>query len=161
MNAALESIILGGSLALCTGMAWAQKSDTPQQGSATYAAYYLNHVLSTMDMGDQGSGAVIEGFGITRSVSGQNPFDKLSVHCLFFEGSRGGQYSETGSCTETDTDGDMIYLTVATDTQTLTGGTGKYKGITGTGTFSGHPLRPPAPGTFAVEVDHKVNWKLK
>jgi hypothetical protein len=80
---------------------------------------------------------------------------------VFYENSRGGQYSETGACTEVDTDGDMIYLTVATDTQTLIGGTGKYKGITGTGPFSGHPLRPPASGTFAVEVDHKVTWKMK
>jgi hypothetical protein len=64
---------------------------------------------------------------------------------VFYEDSRGGRYSETGACTEVDTDGDMICLTVATDTQTLIGGTGKYKGITGTGTFSEHPLRPPAP----------------
>ena len=161
MNATFKSMTFGASLSVWTGATWAQKNDMPQQGSATYAAYYLNHVLWTMDMGEQGSGAVIEGFGITRNTSGQEPFDKLSVHCLFFEGSHGGQYSETGSCTETDTDGDMIFLTVATDTQTLTGGTGKYKGIAGTGTFSGHPLRPPAPGTFAVEVDHKVNWKMK
>ncbi|SAK81003.1 hypothetical protein AWB79_05262 [Caballeronia hypogeia] len=161
MNAALAAMIFGASLSPFSSVSWAQNNVMPQQGSATYVAYYLNHVLSTMDMGEKNSGAVIEGFGITRSDNGQKPFDKLSVHCLFFEGARGGQYSETGSCTETDTDGDMIYLTVATDTQTFTGGTGKYKGISGTGTFSGHPLRPPAPGTFAVEVEHKVNWKLK
>ena len=146
---------------MCTGPAWAQKNEMPQQGSTTYEAYYLNHVLSNVDMGEQGSGSVIEGFGITRNTSGQKPFDKLSVHCVFYEGSRAGQYSETGACTETDAEGDMIYVTVATDAQTITGGTGKYKGITGTGTFSGHPLRPPAAVTFAVEVEHKVSWKIK
>ncbi|MGF6874101.1 hypothetical protein [Paraburkholderia sp. MM5477-R1] len=161
MSRIINSMIVGAFFSVCTGLTWAQKNDMPQQGSATYVGYYLNHVLSTMEMGDQGSGTVIEGFGITRNPSGQKPFDKLSVHCLFFEGARAGQYSETGSCTETDTDGDMIYLTVSTDAQTLTGGTGKYKGITGDGTFSGHPLRPPAPGTFAVMLDHKVNWKIK
>ncbi|WP_233860323.1 hypothetical protein [Paraburkholderia sp. HD33-4] len=161
MNAAFNSVILGVSLSVLAGVACAQKSDMPQHGSATYEGYYLNHVLSTMDMGEQGSGAVIEGFGITRSSDGRQPFDKLSVHCLFFEGSRGGQYSETGSCTETDTDGDVIYLTVSTDAQTLIGGTGKYKRITGAGTFSGHPLRAPAPGTFAVILEQKVTWDMK
>ncbi|RZF28526.1 hypothetical protein EVC45_16870 [Paraburkholderia sp. UYCP14C] len=28
-------------------------------------------------------------------------------------------------------------------------------------TFSASPLLPPAPGTFAVEVDHKASWQLK
>ncbi|CAB3773939.1 hypothetical protein [Paraburkholderia humisilvae] len=161
MSATINSMILGASLSFCTSVTWAQSNHMPQQGSATYTGYYLNHVLSTMDMGEQGSGAVIEGFGITRNTKGQKPFDKLSVHCLFFEGARGGKYSETGSCTETDTDGDKIYLAVSTDAQTLTGGTGKYKGITGDGTFSGHPLRPPAPDTFAVILEHKVNWNMK
>jgi hypothetical protein len=52
-------------------------------------------------------------------------------------------YSERGSCTETDTDGDITSLTVSKDAD-IDRGTGKYKRIAGDGSFSGHPLRPPA-----------------
>lgn len=142
------------------GAALAGTFDMPRQGSATYVAYYLNHVSTEIDMGEQGTSSLIEGFGITRNTSGQKLFDRMSVHCIFYEQAKGDQYSETGACTEIDPDGDKIDLTFQTGTQTLIGGTGKYKGIAGSGTFSGHPLRSPAAGSHAVELSHTVTWKI-
>jgi hypothetical protein len=161
MNATFKAVILGASLSIWTGATWAQKIDMPQQGSTTYVTYYLNHLLSNIDMGELGSDSVIEGFGITRNTSGQKTFENLSVHCVFYYGVRGGKETEKGACTEMDADGDKIYTTFETGTHTLIGGTGKYKGIAGTASFTANPLRPPVAGTFAVEVDHKVSWKMK
>jgi hypothetical protein len=154
-------MVLGAPLWIWSASeASAASFDMPRQGSATYVAYYLNHELTQIDMNDQGTSSLIEGFGITRNMSGQKLFDRMSVHCIFYEQARDGQYSEAGACTEIDPDGDKINLTFQTGTQTLIGGTGKYKGITGSGTFTGHPLRAPAAGTHAVELNHTVTWKI-
>ncbi|WP_233804888.1 hypothetical protein [Paraburkholderia sp. HP33-1] len=161
MKANLSALALGASLTVSVSPALAQTFDMPKAGSTTYTSYALNHELATVDMGDQGSGSLIEGFGITRNSIGQKPFDRMSVHCLFYEGARGDKYDLKGACTETDVDGDKINVTFETDTFTLTGGTGKYSGISGTGTFSGNVLHAPATGTHAVEVTNKITWKMK
>jgi hypothetical protein len=161
MNDIRKVAVLSAALLVWSARAAsAETIDMPREGSATYVAYYLNHVSTEIDMGEQGTSALIEGFGITRNTSGQKLFDRMSVHCIFYEQAKGDQYSETGACTEIDPDGDKIDLTFQTGTQTLIGGTGKYKGITGTGTFSGHPLRPPAAGSHAVELNHTVTWRI-
>jgi hypothetical protein len=85
----------------------------------------------------------------------------MSVHCVFYYGVRNGKEDEKGACTEMDGDGDKVFTTFETGTHTLIGGTGKYKGITGTASFSANPLRPPVPGVFAVQVEHKVTWRIK
>jgi hypothetical protein len=53
MNATFKSVIPLATLSVWTGATWAQKNDVPQQGSTTYVAYCLNHVLSNIDMGEQ------------------------------------------------------------------------------------------------------------
>jgi hypothetical protein len=112
-------------------------------------------------MGDQGNDEIVEGFGITRNTSGQKSFDNMSVHCVFYYGEHGGKGDAKGACTETDADGDKVFTTFVVGTHTLIGGTGKYKGITGAASFTVNPhLQPPAAGTVAVEVDHKVTWKI-
>ena len=148
-------------LSILSSAASAQKIEIPQQGSTTYVTYYLNHLVSSIDMGDQGNDEIIEGFGITRNTSGQKIFDNMSVHCVFYYGVHGGKDEAKGACTEMDADGDKVFTTFVVGTHTLIGGTGKYKGITGTASFTVNPLRPPAAGTFAVEVDHKVSWNIK
>ncbi|MGF6478834.1 hypothetical protein [Paraburkholderia sp. JPY419] len=160
MKSTLTKLALAASMTVSAGATLAQTFDMPRHGSTTYTNYAINHELATIDMGDQGSSLLIEGFGTTRNSVGEKPFDRMSVHCLFYESARSGKYEVKGACTETDVDGDKINLTFETDTQTLTGGTGKYKGISGTGTFSGQLLHPPAIGTHAVEVHNKITWKM-
>lgn len=147
-------------LTIISSAASAQKIEIPQQGSTTYATYYLNHVRSNIDMGDQGNDSIIEGFGITRNTSGQKFFDNMSVHCVFYYGEHGGKGEAKGACTETDADGDKVFSTFVVGTHTLIGGTGKYSGITGTASFTVNSLRPPAEGTHADVVDHQVTWKI-
>ncbi|MFP4894648.1 hypothetical protein [Paraburkholderia sp. EG304] len=162
MTSIFKAVIVGASFSICADATLAQKVETPpHQGNTTYVTYYLNHLLANIDMGDEGSDSVIEGFGITRNTSGQKTFDGMSVHCVFYYGVRGGKETAQGACTEMDADGDKVFTTFVAGAHTLIGGTGKYQGITGSATFSASPLRPPAPGTFAVEIDHKVSWKLK
>ncbi|WP_233804887.1 hypothetical protein [Paraburkholderia sp. HP33-1] len=147
-------------LSILTSAASAQKIEIPQQGSTSYVTYYINHVISSIDMDDQGNDEIIESFGITRNTSGQKIFDNMSVHCVFYYGMHGGTDAAKGACTEMDADGDKVFTTFVVGTHTLIGGTGKYTGITGAASFTVNMLRPPAEGTHADVVDHKVSWKI-
>lgn len=143
-------------------VAWAaDKIQMPRQGTATYVTYYTSHPLANLDMGEVGSGAVQQLVGVTRNVDGQKPFDGMSVRCLFYSETVGGKAKGNGVCTETDTDGDKVFTTFAARVHTLIGGTGKYKGISGTAPYTVTPLPAPGQGLGAIVVEHKVTWQLK
>jgi hypothetical protein len=81
-----------------------------------------------------------------------------------------------GACALTDADGDVVFSTFDTrdldktqpkldcGTHLITGGTGKYKGITGKEPFScvSKPTPPGAPeGAFAIDIPHVTTWEIK
>jgi len=84
-------------------------------------------------------------------------------------GVKGVYKNDSGLISYTRPDGDKIFLTYkcsgtmgksAKGTVTFVGGTGKFVGITGTGEFTRHSLRPPAKGVFASFAVSKASWKL-
>ena len=71
----------------------------------------------------------------------------MSVRCLYHWSVVGETNHVNGSCVETDKDGDNVFTTFDDKNHYLMGGTGKYKGITGTvpytdGGTSRHGRRP-------------------
>jgi hypothetical protein len=49
-------------------------------------------------------------------------------------------------------------------THTITGGTGKYKGISGREPFACISKETPAgqpPGSFAIDIPHNTTWEIK
>ena len=56
----------------------------------------------------------------------------MSVRCLGHYTSVGETFHFKGSCVETDKDGDNVFTTFDDKNHYMIGGTGKYKGITGT-----------------------------
>jgi hypothetical protein len=54
-----------------------------------------------------------------------------------------------------------IFATFDDNTTYLMGGTGKYKGITGTVRYSEVPLHDTVGGRQAVIVNHKATWQIK
>ena len=87
----------------------------------------------------------------------------MSVRCLFYREAVGGKDKGSGACTETDSDGDKVFSTFDAGTRihTLIGGTGKYKGISGTAPITVTPLPAPGPGLGAIVVEHRVTWQFK
>lgn len=139
--------------------AWAVDK-LPQQGTASYVTYYSSRPLTTIDMGELGAQALVEFVGITRNTSGTKAFDNLSARCIFFRDNVGGKLKVSGSCTETDADGDKVYSTFDSAAHTLVGGTGKYKGISGSAPYTVAPAPSPGQGLGAVVVDHKISWQF-
>ena len=86
------------------------------------------------------------------------PLDNLALRCL--EGipvARKAGYKFTGSCVETDGDGDKLYLAYEGPEDgplTVLGGTGKYKGITGAGRWR----VADAPGNTATLFAFTLNY---
>ncbi|WP_175425751.1 hypothetical protein [Trinickia violacea] len=141
----------------------ADKAQMPKQGTATYVTYYTSHSPASLDMGGVGEDALWEPVGITRNADGQKLFDSMSVRCLYFHTAMGGKVGGVGACTETDMDGDKIFTTfdAAARVHTLIGGTGKYKGISGTAPYTVIRLSAPDQGLGATEVEHNVTWQFK
>jgi len=156
---ALATIIL---LFLNQGVS-AQQLQMPQQGTTTYVIYYTGRSLASLNMGEVGSGTLLELVGITRNTSGQKFFDNMTVRCMVYREVVGGKLRANGSCTETDSDGDKAFTTFDSGTMihTLIGGTGKYKGISGTEPYTLKGLPPPGEGLTASIADHKVTWQFK
>ena len=129
----------------------------PRSGEATFDTYGTWRDLSVMStsLGKQG---VEEGHGIVRNVAGEGPFDDMVVRCFGLWTSV--PLSSTGrwTCTLVDADGDAALTTAIRDGDTRTfsfvGGTGKYQGITGGGSFQGRQLHDAVGGQSALVVRH-------
>ncbi len=140
-----------------------QQQQMPKQGTTTYVTYYTGRSLTSLNMGEVGSEALGEIVGITRNTDGQKFFDNMAVRCILYRQTLGGKGKANGACTETDSDGDKVFTTFDSGTMmhTLIGGTGKYKGISGTAPYTSKVLPPPGEGLTASIVDHKVTWEFK
>lgn len=152
------------ALALAPG-AWADdKIQIAPQGSTSYVTYYTTQPLGMLDLGDAASnGVLVQMTGVTRNLSGQKAFDNMSVRCVGYHETLAGKLQAQGSCVEIDAEGDKVFATYVAGVHTLIGGTGKYKGISGTAPFA-VISRLPSTGAgigVAIAVEHKVSWQVR
>jgi len=135
-------------------------AEFPKTGEAEYDSYYVDNVLARIDS-EAGTGGIVEETGITRNVKGEGPFHDMSVRCLYHSSLVGAARHSNGSCVHTDKDGDNVFATFDDNTTYLMGGTGKYKGITGTVRYTEVPLHDTVGGRQAVIINHKATWHIK
>lgn len=155
---ALIAIALAGA----TGLASAEVARLAAQGSATYVTYYSTQVLNSLDMGEASSGTVLQFTGINRNAEGSKAFDNMAVRCVAYNETQAGKVQVSGSCVETDADGDKVFVTFAAGAHTIVGGTGKYKGISGSAPYTVVGRLPSTgPGIGALVVEHRVSWQFK
>jgi hypothetical protein len=129
-------------------------------GSAEYDTYYVDNPVAKIDSG-VGTGTIVDETGITRNVKGEGPFNDMSVRCLYHWSVVGETNHFNGSCVETDKDGDNVFTTFDDKNHYLMGGTGKYKGITGTVPYTIVELHDTVGGRPALIVNHKATWEIK
>ena len=136
-------------------------ADFPKQGETEYDSYYVSHTLAKLETAAGGLSGIEELTGITRNVKGEGPFHDMSVRCVDHWSLIGEKFNMSGSCVETDRDGDDVFTTFDNDAHTLVGGTGKYKGISGKASFTFVTLHDANGGRMANVVKHKVSWEMK
>ena len=136
----------------------------PKEGAAKLAAYAVCRSLAVVDMGPVGSNSSAECNGIVKTRDGSKLLDNLAIRCLEEAKARPEGYAFTGTCIETDGDGDKLYMTYEGPESgdiALLGGTGKYQNIAGKGTWTVADAPGNTSELFAFTLTYDVNWTMK
>ena len=136
----------------------------PITGEAKLAAYAVCRSAAIVDMGPVGSNSSAECTGVVKTRDGSKLLDNLAIRCLEESRARPDGYAFTGTCIETDGDGDRLYMTYEGPEGgdiALLGGTGKYKDLTGKGTWSVADAPGNTANLFAFTLTYDVNWTTK
>jgi hypothetical protein len=156
----MKSILASMTVVLALYASAAIAAEFPKSGEAKYDTYYVGNPVAKIDSG-AGTGTIVDETGINRNVKGEGPFHDMSVRCLYHMSSVGETLHFNGSCVETNKDGDNVFTTFDDKNHYLMGGTGKYKGITGTVPYTVVLLHETVGGREAVIVNHKAKWEIK
>ncbi len=136
----------------------------PKNGAAKLAAYTVCRSLAIVDMGSAGSQSSAECNGIVRTRDGSKLLDNLAIRCLEEARARPDGYKFFGSCVQTDADGDKIFMTYEgpeSGPVEWLGGTGKYKDIAGSGTWTVADAPGNSSSLFAFTLTYEASWTLK
>ena len=132
----------------------------PPSGETTYVTHYTGRVINTEYLGDGASESLMEMSGVSQNTVGQLAFDGMHAHCLMGSAIIGGKPSVSGACTETDRDGDQVFTSFNGAAYNLIGGTGKYKGISGSALYSVTPEPSLEQGRYGYVMKHDVTWTI-
>jgi hypothetical protein len=147
-----------------------------KKGSTSYTSHYVFHPLGTVELPGVGKAAALEMVGTTENTKGEPAFDKLKAKCSAVKVETSGKTWIDGACAMTDSDGDVVFSSFDTrdldkaqpkmdcGTHIISGGTGKYKGITGLEPFACVTMPTPAgepAGSFAIDIPHNTTWEIK
>lgn len=146
-----------------------------KKGTAPYVTHFVFRPLETIDV----PGAKVTAFeatGITDNMEGGKMLDKMSARCEGINVDFPPKKYIDGACVLTDADGDMIFSTFDTrdvdesmgekgacGTHIITGGTGKYDGITGKEPFACNSMPAVAGegGYTSMNIPHVTSWEIK
>lgn len=171
----LRMATLAGVLGTATTAAVAIQ-EVPKSGTTPYTTHFLFVPKSTVDIPGVGKAVALEATGPTENTAGEQMFHKMQAKCAAVNVETGGKKYIDGACALTDADGDVVFSTFDTrdldksqpkfdcGTHVITGGTGKYKGITGREPFACNSVATPpgAPeGAFAMDIPHVTTWEIK
>jgi hypothetical protein len=146
-----------------------------KKGTAPYVTHFIFRPLTSIDVPGVGTVTGLEAVGTTENMKGEKMFDKMSARCLALNIASGDKKYIDGACVLADSDGDKIFSTFDTrdldksqpdmscGTHIITGGTGKYAGITGSEPFACNSLPALAGegGYTSMDIPHNTTWEIK
>jgi hypothetical protein len=170
------ALCLGAFVALSPATALGVEAP-PKSGSTSYTTHFVFVPKATVDIPGVGKAVALEASGPTENTKGDAFLDKMRAKCAAVSVESGGKQWIDGACALTDEDGDVVFSTFDTrdldksqpemdcGTHIVTGGTGKYKGITGKEPFAciskkDVPAGSPE-GAFAIDIPHNTTWEIK
>ena len=154
----------GLTLAGIATSAFAAGAALPRTGSVKHAASTVCRSLGGVDLGEAGSNTSADCVGIVKNKDGAKLLDNLAIHCLEESVARKSGYKFTGTCVETDGDGDKLYLAYEgpeSGPLEVLGGTGKYKGLTGKGQWKVTDAPGNTANLFAFTLDYEFDWTFE
>jgi hypothetical protein len=169
------ALLSGLILAFASGVALAVDAP-PKSGNTQYTTHFVFVPKSSVNIAGVGKADALVAAGPTENTAGDKFLDKMLAKCAAVSVDSGGKKWIDGACALTDADGDVVFSTFDTrdldksqpkmdcGTHTITGGTGKYKGITGKEPFACIKKDVPAgspEGAFAIDIPHNTTWEIK
>jgi len=152
-----------------------QGEPVEKKGTTPYVTHFIFRPVMSLDIAELGKAVSLEAIGTTENMKGEKMLDKMSARCVALNVASGEKKYIDGACVLVDSDGDKIFSTFDTrdldksqpkmdcGTHIITGGTGKYKGITGSEPFACIPMPAPAGSGdyFAMDIPHNTTWEIK
>ena len=146
-----------------------------KKGSTSYVTHFVFHPKTSIDVPGVGKATALEAVGPTENMKGEKMLDKMTAKCAAISIDSGGKKYIDGACALTDGDGHIVFSTFDTrdldksqpdmdcGTHIITGGTGKYKGITGSEPFAciAMPALAGSGDYFAMDIPHNTTWEIK
>src|SRR5262245_59915308 len=166
---AVTLISIGVALSTSTVFGQDKKGTTP------YVTHFIFRPLLSLDVGDLGTATTLEAVGTTQNMKGEKMLDKMSARCTALNVKSGDKKYIDGACVLADADGDKVFSTFDTrdldksqpdmncGTHVITGGTGKYAGITGKEPFACNSLPALAgDGDYtSMDIPHNTTWEIR
>ena len=146
-----------------------------KKGTTPYVTHFIFRPVQSLEVPGLGTATLLEALGTTSNMKGEKMLDKMSARCTALSVDLGPKKYIDGACVLADADGDKIFSTFDTrdvdksqptmncGTHIITGGTGKYKGITGSEPFACNamPALAGAGGYTAMDIPHNTTWEIK
>jgi hypothetical protein len=167
------TLLSGVLLAFAPGLVIAEPIGT--KGTTPYVTHFIFRPVESIDISGLGTATLLEAVGTTQNLKGEKMLDKMSARCTALSVDSGPKKYIDGACVLADSDGDKIFSTFDTrdldksqpdmscGTHVITGGTGKYAGITGSEPFACNamPALAGAGGYTAMDIPHNTSWEIK
>jgi hypothetical protein len=162
-------------VAVLVAIAAVQSEPLAKKGTTPYVTHFIFRPLITIDTAELGKATTLEAVGTTQNMNGEKMLDKMSARCVVLNVASGDKKYIDGACVLADSDSDKIFSTFDTrdldksqpkmncGTHIITGGTGKYKGITGSEPFAciSMPTLAGSGEYFAMDIPHNTSWEIK
>ena len=167
------AIVSGILMAFAPGIAVGEP--VAKKGTTPYVTHFIFRPLVSIDVPGFKATA-LEATGTTQNMNGEKMLDKMAARCVALQVASGDKKYIDGACVLTDSDGDQIFSIFDTrdvdksmgdkgdcGTHLITGGSGKYKGISGKEPFScaTMPALAGSGGLFALDIPHVTSWEIK
>ncbi len=146
-----------------------------KKGTTPYVTHFVFRPLVSIDVPGLGTATALEATGTTENMKGGTMLHQMSARCVAISVAAGDKKYIDGACVLVDRDGDMIMSRFDSrevdksvpdrdcGTHFITGGTGKYAGITGKEPYACISMPPLAGdgGYFAFDLPHITTWEIK
>ena len=173
-TALAKIVLLSG--AMVAVVPWGSLADPiERKGTAPYVTHFVFRPLQNINIEGVGSVTLLEATGTTDNMKGEKMLDKMAARCEALSVDSGPKKYIDGACVLADADGDKIFSTFDTrdldksqpdlscGTHIITGGTGKYAGITDSEPFACNsmPALAGGGGYTAMDIPHNTSWEIK
>ena len=173
MTRVKKTIFSGALMAIVPGIVQAEPIE--KKGTTPYVTHFIFRPVQSLEVSGLGTATLLEAIGTTQNMKGEKMLDKMSARCTALSVDSGAKKYIDGACVLADADGDKIFSTFDTrdvdksqpkmncGTHIITGGTGKYAGITGSEPFAcdAMPALAGAGGYTAMDIPHNTSWEIK